>query len=147
MIDRPADKLFVGALLSAVLAAIALSGCSMGTLGGILSSDSSDQSTSAAGPRGGPLAAVDMTGRWVLATPGAGYCGMNFASAPGAHEGTIAPEGGCPGKFFTSRRWAIEQNAVVIRNHAGEMLAQLNATEPSRLEGQAASGEQVSLTR
>lgn len=143
MIDRPANRFFVGAVL---VTAIAVSGCSLGTLGGIISSDSSDQQAStAATPRGGP--SVDMAGRWVLATPGAGYCGMNFAATPGAREGTIAPEGGCPGKFFTSRRWALEQNAVIIRNHAGEMLAQLNVTEPSRLEGQAANGEQVSLTR
>lgn len=146
MIDRPANRFFVGAVL---VTAIAVSGCSLGTLGGIISSDSPDQQAGAAGgpPRGGPLPAVEMAGRWVLATPGAGYCSMNFAGAAGAREGTIAPEGGCPGKFFTSRRWAIEQNAVVIRNHAGEMLAQLNVTEPSRLEGQAANGEQVSLTR
>ena len=72
-----------------------------------------------------------MAGRWVLASPGAGHCGMNFAGAAGAREGTIAPEGGCPGRFFTSRRWALEQNAVIIRNHAGEMLAQLNVAEPT----------------
>jgi hypothetical protein len=146
MIDRPAKMCFVGTIL---VAALAVSACSLGTLGGIISSDPSDPPTSAAGgpPRGGPMPAVDMAGRWVLATPGAGYCNMSFANVPGAREGTIAPEGGCPGKFFTSRRWAIEQNAIIIRNHAGEMLAQLNVADPSRLEGHGANGEPVSLTR
>ena len=147
MIDRPAAGVFVGAL--ALMAGLALAGCSLGTLSGIISSDPSDSPTPTTGgaTRTGSLPAVDMTGRWVLTTPGAGNCGMNFAAAPGSREGTIAPEGGCPGKFFTSRRWALEQNAIIIRNHAGELLAQLNVAEPSRLEGQAASGEQVSLTR
>lgn len=146
MIDCPAARVFVGVL--ALTAGLALAGCSVGTLSGIISSDPSDaaSATGAAAPSG-PPPAVDMAGRWVLATPGAGNCGMNFAAAPGAREGTIAPEGGCPGKFFTSRRWAVEQNAIIIRNHAGEMLAQFSVAEPSRLQGQAANGEQVSLTR
>ncbi len=102
----------------------------------------------AGGPRAAPQQpAIEMAGRWVLASPGSGFCGMNFGSAPGAIEGTIAPEGGCPGKFFTSRKWVFEQNALVIRNHAGEPLAQLSAAEPGRLEGRATSGEQISLTR
>lgn len=72
---------------------------------------------------------------------------MTFAGLAGGKDGTIAPEGGCPGKFFTSRKWAFERNAVIIRNHAGEFLAQLAVTEPTRLVGQTATGEQVTLTR
>lgn len=144
MIDTPAARTFFCFL--ALTAALTTGGCSLGTLNGIISSDAADQAPTAA-TRAGPAPAVNMAGRWVLATPGAGYCGMNFAATPGANEGTIAPEGGCPGKFFTSRQWALEHNAIIIRNHTGEMLAQLNVAEPSRLEGQSATGEQVSLTR
>lgn len=72
---------------------------------------------------------------------------MNFAGPAGGREGTIAPEGGCPGRFFTSRTWAYEQNTMIIRNHAGEMLAQFNVSAPGRLVGQSAIGEPVSLTR
>jgi hypothetical protein len=90
---------------------------------------------------------VDMVGRWVLASPNAGFCNMTFSGKPGSVEGAIAPEGGCPGNFFTSRKWAFEQSALVIRNHKGEPLAQLSAAGPTRLEGQATSGEQITLTR
>src|SRR5215470_15244514 len=95
-------------------------------------------------PGGGQL---EMVGRWVLASPNAGFCNMTFSGKPGSAEGAIAPEGGCPGKFFTSRKWMFEQSGLVIRDHKGEPLAQLSAAAPTRLEGQATSGEQVSLTR
>jgi len=90
---------------------------------------------------------VDMVGRWVLASPDRGFCNMTFSGKPGSVEGAIAPEGGCPGNFFTSRKWAFEQSGLVIRDHKGEPLAQLSAAAPTRLEGQATSGEQISLTR
>ena len=90
---------------------------------------------------------VDMVGRWVLASPNAGFCNMTFSGKAGSAEGAIAPEGGCPGNFFTSRKWAFEQSGLVIRNHKGEPLAQLSAAGPTRLEGQATSGEQITLTR
>lgn len=51
---------------------------------------------------------------------------MKFGSDPGAIEGTIAPEGGCPAKFFTSRKWTFEHDALIIRDHKGEPLAQLS---------------------
>lgn len=133
---------FLGGVV-VVTAGLTLGGCSVGTLGGVFGSDAADGPPPAA-----PAAAqaVDITGRWVLAAQG-GSCRMSFAGPPGAREGTIAPEGGCPGQFFTSRRWAMEQSAIVIRNHAGEALAQLAVTEPGRLEGQATSGEKLVLTR
>src|SRR5262249_61539901 len=58
------------------------------------------------GPR--PPPPVNMAGRWTLTAPGTGGCAMNFGATPGAAEGTIAPEGGCPGNFFTSRKWVFE---------------------------------------
>ena len=50
---------------------------------------------------------------------------MNFAHTPAAAQGTIAPEGGCPGNFFTSRKWTFEHGALIIRDHKSEVLAEL----------------------
>src|SRR5262249_1566484 len=90
-----------------------------------------------------PQQALNMSGRWVLTSPNRGQCGMNFSGAPKATEGTIAPEGGCPGSFFTSRRWALEEGNVVIRDHNGAQLAQLAPASAGGMwfEGQAATGE------
>jgi hypothetical protein len=100
---------------------------------------------SASGPRRPPPFAI--AGRWTLSTPGAGGCAMNFGGAPGAAEGTIAPEGGCPGNFFTSRKWIYEENGLIIRDHTGQPLAQLVVTSSGRLDGQAATGQPVMLVR
>ena len=88
-----------------------------------------------------------MAGRWTLAAQNGGGCAMTFGATPGSPEGTIAPEGGCPGNFFTSRKWMFDQGALVIRNHTGERLAQLALSPSGRFEGQSASGEAVSLGR
>jgi Protease inhibitor Inh len=137
--------------LAAALA-IALSACdSATTRGGIMPLPGSITERGSAAPPGAPrpggAAPVTMTGRWVLAMPNAGFCNMTFAGTPGTAEGTIAPEGGCPGNFFTSRKWAFEPTGLVIRDHNGVPLAELNTAAPNRLEGRATSGEQVSLTR
>ena len=72
---------------------------------------------------------------------------MTFGAAGrGAVEGTIAPEGGCPGKFFTSRKWTFEQGSLVMRDHNGQPLAQLSGAG-GRFDGKATSGEPVTLTR
>ena len=100
-----------------------------------------------AGPGVKPVALAEMGGRWLLDTPGAGTCGMSFSGSPGAVEGTIAPEGGCPGNFFTSRRWVFDQGGLLIRNHNGDPLARLALSSVGRFDGQASTGEAVSLTR
>jgi hypothetical protein len=92
---------------------------------------------------------VNMAGRWILAGTNGGQCGMNFTAAPGASSGKIAPEGGCPGNFFTSRQWAFEQGALVIYNHKDQTLARL-AMSPSmggQFDGTAVSGLVVHLSR
>jgi hypothetical protein len=71
---------------------------------------------------------------------------MTFGAAPNAAEGTIAPEGGCPGQFYTSRKWTFDTTGLTIRNHNSEPLAQLSAAG-GRFEGQATSGDAVTLTR
>jgi hypothetical protein len=87
-----------------------------------------------------------MPGRWMLAAPNAPSCGMNFSGAAGAHDGTVAPEGGCPGKFFTSRSWSLTQNALVIKDNTGEPLANLSYAN-GRFEGQTTAGTPVTLSR
>ena len=90
---------------------------------------------------------VDMSGRWILVSPGRGQCNMNFGGTPEAGEGTIAPEGGCAGNFYTSRKWTFEQGSLVIRDHTGAPLGQLSLAGPSRFEGKATSGQQLILAR
>jgi len=90
---------------------------------------------------------VNMAGRWTLTSPGSGGCAMNFGAAPGAAEGTVAPEGGCPGNFFTSRKWVFEDNGLVIRDHTGQPLARLAFGAAGRFNGQTTSGQAVTLTR
>jgi Protease inhibitor Inh len=98
-------------------------------------------------PGSGQPNGVDMAGRWFLAASGSGMCAMTFNAAPGAVEGGIAPEGGCPGNFFTSRQWALNQGALVIRDHNGAPLVQLASVGPGRFEGRTAAGEVISLAR
>ena len=77
-----------------------------------------------------------MAGRWQLAAPGSSQCVMNFNAAAGEGEGTIAPEGGCPGNFYTSRKWTFEQGSLVIRDHNGQPLGQLALAAPGPLRRQ-----------
>ena len=73
----------------------------------------------------------------MFSSPGRGQCPMTFgmAGAAGA-EGTIAPEGGCPGKFFTSRKWSYDQAGLTLRDHKGQLLAQLTS-EGTSFQGKA----------
>jgi hypothetical protein len=88
---------------------------------------------------------MDLGGRWRLAAA-SGACLMALAAAPGAAEGTIAPAGGCPGNFFTSRKWSFEHDMLIIRDHKSEALATLSFAG-GRFQGQATGGESVTLAR
>jgi hypothetical protein len=143
----------IGVLLMAGL----LPDCSAGNLGGFGSSAPAPEPLPATptGPAT-PLAAdpgvrrpppINMAGRWTLNSPGSGGCAMNFGAVAGASEGTIAPEGGCPGNFFTSRKWVFEESGLVIRDHTGQPLAQLAFAPPSRFDGRSAGGQTVTLSR
>jgi hypothetical protein len=134
----------------------ALAGCSLERFGGGESEPPAAPSsqttgappTASASRTGQPTPPpVNLDGRWRLAAPGGGTCGMIFAATPGAAEGTIAPEGGCPGNFFTSRKWTYEQGSLIIRDHTGQSLALLALAGSSRFEGQASNGQAVSLAR
>jgi hypothetical protein len=148
---RPDAAMMPGLRWLAIGAAVALAGCSGGGLLGSTSDPSPPPPPANARPGARPVAAapppVDMAGRWQLASTAGGACAMTFGATPGSGEGTIAPEGGCPGKFFTSRRWVYDQDALVIRDHNGAPLARLAFSPPARFEGQAAPGETISLTR
>jgi hypothetical protein len=87
-----------------------------------------------------------MAGRWKFTAGSGGACNMTFGGAPGASEGTIAPAGGCPGNFFTSRKWTFDHDALTIRNHKGEPLAEL-AFAGGHFEGHETNGATVSLSR
>ena len=88
-----------------------------------------------------------MGGRWQLAAPGSSQCAMTFGASQSEGEGTIAPEGGCPGNFYTSRKWTFEQGSLVIRDHNGQPLGQLAQAAPGRFDGKATNGQQVLLSR
>lgn len=127
-----------------ILAPFALAGCTSGRTG---FADPYAPPRAAAPP---PPAAppINMAGRWLLASPEGGVCGMNFTAPPGANKGKIAPEGGCPGNFFTSRQWAFDQGALVIYDHKEQTLVRLaGSVPPGRFEGTAGSGTPVTLSR
>jgi hypothetical protein len=95
---------------------------------------------------GPPAASAStMSGRWTLSSPGAGSCAMTFGGGPS--EGTIAPEGGCPGNFFTSRKWSFSGDSLVIKNHLNDTLAQLKSGDGGRYDGQSTGGQPVTLSR
>lgn len=141
MIEREMHPIRAG-LCIAILPLLA-AGCGGASLSGLPGSTA--QAPAVATPAAPP---VNMAGRWLLAQPGRGQCNMNFrAASPADAEGTIAPEGGCPGKFFTSRKWAFDSNGLSIRDHNSEPLAQLSSAGGARFDGKAAAGDPVTLTR
>ncbi len=89
---------------------------------------------------------IDVAGRWRLSAAGGGACFMTFAHNPGAPQGTIAPEGGCPGNFFMSRKWTFEHGALIIRDHKSDVLAEL-PFGGGRFEGHQAGGGALTLSR
>jgi len=117
-----------------VLIALMLAGCAGGP------SSFGDQTASAV------PTPDSMTGRWILSAPNAPVCGMNFGGAPGAHEGTVVPEGGCPEKFFMSQRWTFAQDKLTINDRENNTLAQLNFVGGD-FEGHSSSGALVTLVR
>lgn len=114
-----------------VVIAVMLAGCGGGKFG--------EPAPASASPAG-------MSGRWIMSAPNAPSCGMSFGGAPGAREGKVAPEGGCPDRFFLSRRWSIEQEALVIVDDENNTLARLSFAG-DRFEGRSAAGTPVTLAQ
>ena len=128
---------------AAVLLSLALAGCSGERMnGGLFASSSQEPATT-----GSIRPQVDMSGRWVLVSPGRGQCNMNFGGGPAAPNGAIAPEGGCPGNFFTSRNWNFEPAGLILRDHTGQPLGQLSAAGNARFDGRSVAGEPITLYR
>jgi Protease inhibitor Inh len=128
----------------ALLAPLALVDCT-GSRSGFSDPFASPQAAAPSQPAAPP---INMAGRWLLASPSGGVCGMTFTAGPDATSGKVAPEGGCPGKFFTSRQWSLDQGALVISDHKERSLARLAAAGPTGpFQGQAASGISVTLSR
>jgi hypothetical protein len=129
-------------LAAAMLAISALAGCT----GNDRVAARPEPQASAPPPPAPTPPPVDVAGRWKLSAASGGACFMNLGSSPGALQGTIAPEGGCPGSFYTSRKWTFEHDALIIRNHKGEPLAQLSFAG-GRFEGREPGGAALSLSR
>ena len=87
-----------------------------------------------------------MTGRWILSAPNAPSCGLEFGGAPGARGGTVSPDGGCPGNFYMSRRWAVENGALTISGDESQPVAQFTLAG-ARFEGRSTVGISATLSR
>ena len=141
MIFRPV------ALSVAVCASLlaACSGSDRMTLSG--GSDSPPAANPAAAPSAKPPP-VNLAGRWTLSATGSTSCGMTFgANNPDATEGSIAPGGGCPFNFFTSRKWSYTEAGLTLRDHNAQALAQLMPAGPNHFEGKTGSGQEIALSR
>jgi hypothetical protein len=133
---QPASR--VTAPTAALLALLACAGCNLTG-----SDPASGPSAATPQPMAPPTA---MAGRWRFSSAGR-QCNMNFGAANAqAPEGTIAPEGGCPGKFYMSRKWTYDQTGLTMRDHNGQPLAQLSGGG-SQFDGKATSGEPAALSR
>lgn len=116
-----------------LLSALLLAGCAGGQVG--LTDTPPPQAASAG-----------MAGRWFLSAPNAPPCGISLSGTPGAQEGRMAPEGGCPGRFFLSRRWSLAGDTLTISDDSGEPLGTLKRGS-DQFEGEAVTGMKVSLSR
>jgi hypothetical protein len=113
-------------------------------------SSGSPSNSPGAAPAAAPSAVslpVNLAGRWTLSSAGSGSCAMTFGANPDAAEGTIAPGGGCPFNFFTSRKWNYTAAGLTIRDHNAQALAQLTPAGPDRFEGKTNSGQDLALSR
>jgi hypothetical protein len=123
----------------------ACSGSDRMTLGG---SDSPPPTNAAPAGPAAKSPPLSMAGRWTLSATGSTSCAMTFgAGNPDATEGTIAPGGGCPFNFFTSRKWSYTETGLTLRDHNAQSLAQLSPAGPNRFEGKTGAGQDVALSR
>ena len=126
-------------LVPAALLAACVGGC-----GGGISRGGSTAGPAATASIPSP-APSDLAGRWTLAGDAGRSCGISLVA--GASEGAVRPEGGCPGNFYTSRKWTYEGNQLVLRDHTGAPLGQMRLAGTGRYEGQSTTGQSISLTR
>jgi hypothetical protein len=137
------------ATIPIVACTLLLAACSGSDRLGMNSGASASSATPAA-PASPPAVPppVSLAGRWTLSSTGTGSCAMTFgAGQQEATEGTIAPGGGCPFNFFTSRKWTYTDAGLTIRDHNAQALAQLTPAGSNRFEGKTGSGQDVALSR
>jgi hypothetical protein len=129
-----------------ILACLALLAACSG--GDRFTGSSSSPPNGGAAASGSPAAPpLNLARRWTLSSTGTGACAMTFGATPNATEGTIAPAGGCPFNFYTSRKWTYAETGLTIRDHNAQTLAQLAPAGPNRFEGKTISGQDVALSR
>jgi hypothetical protein len=138
---------FRSVALSVVVCAALLAGCGDRMTVGGGPSGTQDATPVAVGPSAKPPP-TNLAGRWTLSATGSTSCGMTFgANNPDATEGSIAPGGGCPFNFFTSRKWSYTDAGLTLRDHTAQALAQLTPAGPNRFEGKTGSGQEIALSR
>ncbi|WP_168197845.1 AprI/Inh family metalloprotease inhibitor [Pseudolabrys sp. FHR47] len=97
-------------------------------------------------PQAVAAAEVGMEGRWVLAAPNAPTCGLTFIGPPGATEGRVTPDGGCPERFFLARRWRLANGELtIVDDEGGALGAFRNAGD--RFAGKSGTATPLTLSR
>lgn len=89
---------------------------------------------------------LTVPGRWTLSAPNAPTCGLEFRGAPDARTGSVSPDGGCPGNFYMSRRWSMDNGRVTITDAENQALAHFRLVG-DHYEGQSSGGAPVTLSR
>ena len=89
---------------------------------------------------------LTIPGRWTLSTANAPTCGLEFGGAASGRAGSVSPDGGCPGKFYMSRRWSMDGGAITITDAENQPLAHFRLVG-DRYEGQSTGGTSMTLSR
>jgi hypothetical protein len=89
---------------------------------------------------------LTVPGRWILSTANAPTCGIEFGGAVSGRAGSVSPDGGCPGKFYTSRRWSMSEGSITITDAENQPVAHFRLVG-DRYEGQSTSGMPMTLSR
>ena len=149
-LNRPSNWGATGGRTSALLMLLALGACAStsGTSSGPTASiagNAPDQAAAVPAPPPAPPP-VDLAGRWKLSVAGGAACVVTLGDSAGASEGSVAPAGGCAGRFFTSRKWTFEHDRLIIRDHKGEVLVELSFAD-GHFQGQGTAGAVVTLAR
>lgn len=97
-------------------------------------------------PQAVAAAEAGMEGRWILAAPNAPSCGLAFTGPPGATEGRVTPDGGCPERFFLARRWRLADGALTVVDADGGVLGAFRVAG-DRFDGKSATETALTLSR
>jgi len=113
--------------------ALTLAGCGGGT------SLTSEQ------PPDKPSPTDVMDGRWILTAPNAPSCGLTF-TAPSPSGGSATPDGGCPERFYLSRRWQLADGTLTIVDGDNTPLGSFRVNG-DRFDGRSDAGTALTLSR